>query len=137
MCACVCVCVRVCACVCFHPNAPAFCASFVDLRHATAVRRAFIVFGAPRAHQSVNVRAPLEHEHEPDDATGRPHGVSNADTATAENAEALIRQFWSLAADGAFSDTLQLFAEDAQYYDMLYARPFIGVPAIARHPADM
>lgn len=60
--------------------------------------------------------------------------LSKRSTNTAED---VVRVFWDLTKTGSFSETVNLFTEDALYHDMLYVSPFRGRKAILSHLKDM
>lgn len=66
--------------------------------------------------------------------SGREMRLSGRSIDTAED---VVRVFWDFTKSGSFSDTVNLFTDDALYHDMLYASPFRGRKAILSHLKDM
>lgn len=55
----------------------------------------------------------------------------------AKEAEELLLKFWRLTDEGRFLQLVELFTEDALYYDTLYPGPFTGKKGIEEHMAKM
>lgn len=55
----------------------------------------------------------------------------------ATSSKEVVELFWQRIGDGRYTSTLELFGENAVYYDMLYDKPFEGKVAIGTHLANM